>query len=200
MLSRLRENEMAKEVRKRNWAFVVYPDSAPEDWLDKLLEQHVPCFVSPLHDRDFNANGEVKKPHWHVLMAFKGLKSEEQAQEISDACSGVKVQACKDLRAYARYLCHLDNPEKAPYSPADVVSLGGLDFLEVVGTAADTDAALAEMMAWCIEERCTSFFRLANFAKENKPDWFRVMTSSRTVFLTAWLKSFQWEIDKGNDI
>lgn len=186
-----------KETRKRNWVFVVYPDSAPEGWMDILAEQHVCAFVSPLHDRDANADGEPKKPHWHVMLMFKGLKTEEQAQEISDLFSHVKVQPCKDTRAYARYLCHLDNPEKSQYSVGDVQSYGGADYLEMVGSAADVDSALAEMMDWCIEQRCTSFFKLSNFARFNRPDWFRVLTASRTVYLTAWLRSFQWELDRG---
>ena len=27
-----------KDDRVRNWTFIVYPESAPEDWIDKLAE------------------------------------------------------------------------------------------------------------------------------------------------------------------
>lgn len=47
--------------RYRNFATVVYPESAPENWLEILAEQFVPAFVSPLHDLDVNPTGEVKR-------------------------------------------------------------------------------------------------------------------------------------------
>lgn len=185
-----------QEKRKRNWVFVVYPESAPENWREQLRALLVPGYISPLHSDDINADGSKKKPHWHVLLTFKGLKSFEQVKEITDSLHAPGPQPCKDIRAYARYLCHLDNPEKAQYQPAEVESLGGNDYLETIKSAADTDTALSEMMDWCIENRCTSFFKLANYARRERSDWFRVLSSQRTVFLTAWLKSFEWELSR----
>lgn len=188
---------MAKETRKRNWTFVVYEDSAPDGWREALADQCVPCFISPYHDADVNPDGTPKKAHWHVVVMFTSLHTEAQAQELSNLCSGVKVQQVKDVVGMSRYLCHLDNPEKAQYSISDVVCLGGADYLEKVQKAADTDAALSEMMDWCVDQGCFSFFRLSNYARRHRPDWFRVITSSRTVFLTAWLKSMEWEVKNG---
>ena len=55
-------------VKKRNWAFFVWPDSAPEDWREQLQKTGLQCAVSPLHDKDVNeGTGEVKKAHWHVI-------------------------------------------------------------------------------------------------------------------------------------
>ena len=188
------------EKRKRAWTFVVYEDSAPANWKDILADQKVPMFVSPYHDQDVNPDGVPKKPHWHVVVMYTSLHPEKAAQEISDMCSGVKVQAVKDVIGMARYLCHLDNPEKAQYAVNDVVCFGGADYLEKVSKAADTDAALSEMMDWCIDNECYSFFRLSNYARAHRADWFRVISSSRTVFLTAWLKSMEWELKTGGGI
>lgn len=188
------------DQRKRNWAFVVYPDSAPDNWREILRNELVPGFISPLHDADVNADGEQKKPHWHVVLTFKGNKSFEQVKEITGALNATIPQVCKDTRAYARYLCHLDNPEKAQYEVADVESLGGADYLDKIKSAADTDTAVSEMMDWCIEQGCFSFFRLSNYARKNRTDWFRVISSSRTVFLVAWLKSMEWEVRNGNSV
>lgn len=188
---------MAKETRKRNFTFVVYEDSAPRNWRELLANACVPMFISPYHDKDVNPDGAPKKAHWHVVVMYTSLHPESAAQELSDLCSGVKVQYVKDIVAMSRYLCHIDNPEKAQYEIKDVVSLGGADYLEKVSKAADTDSALGEMMDWCIAQGCYSFFRLSNYARHERPDWFRVITSSRTVFLTAWLKSMEWEARNG---
>ena len=196
---RMKSNSASTDNRKRNFVFVVAQESAPSDWQEVLASEHVPAFISPLHCDDVNADGSKKFNHWHVLLMFKGKKSIEQVREIAHRCGAVNdfVEVCQDVRGYARYLTHRDNPEKAQYSAADVVALGGADYLATVGTAVDTDAAVGEMMDWCIEQGVYSFFRLSNYARRERPDWFRVLTSSRTVFLTNWLKSMQWEIQQG---
>ena len=56
---------MATDSRVRNYATIVYQESAPAGWLDILDELHIPAFVSPLHDKDLNKEGEIKKAHWH---------------------------------------------------------------------------------------------------------------------------------------
>lgn len=195
-------NSNAKTVdnRTRNWCFIFYPESCPENWKEILENEHIPLFVSPLHDADKNADETEKKAHYHCLMKFNGKKSQKQVQEIANKVNGTLAIVCKDLRSYARYLCHLDNPEKAQYLPSNVISLGGLDYLELISSAADVDTALSEMMDWCIEQGCFSFYRLSNYARRERTDWFRVLSSSRTVFLTNWLKSMKWEIDNGGII
>lgn len=75
--------------RYRNFATVVYPDSAPPNWLDILSEHKVPAFVSPLHDSDVNPTGENKKAHFHVMLMFDGVKTLVQAKEVFDSsCCG----------------------------------------------------------------------------------------------------------------
>ena len=61
-----------KIVKGRDWAFIVYPESAPSDWRDILNKTHLRWIESPLHDKDVNADGEVKKEHWHILLSYDG--------------------------------------------------------------------------------------------------------------------------------
>ena len=51
---------MSKNVKKRNWAFVLYPESAPEDWKEQLRLSGLQGAISPLHDKDINPTGEPK--------------------------------------------------------------------------------------------------------------------------------------------
>lgn len=49
------------QERTRNFATVVYLESAPENW-ERILEEHcVPAFISPLHDKDIDAEGKIIK-------------------------------------------------------------------------------------------------------------------------------------------
>ena len=108
--------EKSRDTRARNYACVVYPDSAPTNWQDILSGHCVPAFISPLHDKDFNVTGEPKKPHYHVVLMFDGKKSVNQVTEIFQSFGGVGCEVVKSIRGYSRYLCHLDNPEKAQYN------------------------------------------------------------------------------------
>lgn len=67
--------------RGRNWAIVVYPDSVPENWLEILKME--PVAISPLHDKDVTAEGEIKKAHYHLVLSYKGNKSFEQIDELA---------------------------------------------------------------------------------------------------------------------
>lgn len=189
----LEESKMATDPRKRNWTFLIYPDSAPENWEEIFASQNLPALISPLHDQDVNeADDEQKKPHYHVILQFRGKKTEQQAQEISDLFSGVKVKPVNDMRSLARYLCHLDNPEKAQYNIDDVKTYGGIDYQELIESAADIDNTLREIMDWCLEQGCDSFYVLSNYAAKEKPSWFRVITTKRSMFLMNYLKSKAW--------
>lgn len=191
-----------KDGRTRNWTIVVYPDSAPENWRQIIAGLHVPAFVSPLHDKDVTAAGEPKKPHWHVVLCFKGKKSIDQVQAISDQLSGTKVLwkecAVGDLSGTVRYLVHFDDPNKAQYDIDDIEAYCGADVLAHFSGLADVDEAVGEMMDWLDAQGITSFSVLARYARNNRADWFRVLTSKRTVFLAQYCKSLQWELNNGS--
>ena len=53
--------EKKENLKKRNWTFVLYPESAPSDWIEQLKLSGLMCAVSPLHDKDVNPTGEPKK-------------------------------------------------------------------------------------------------------------------------------------------
>lgn len=192
-----------KDERTRNWTILVYEDSAPENWRDVIAGLHVPAYISPYHDKDKRANGEDKKPHWHVVLCFKGKKSVAQIQAISDQLSGVKVDwehcAVGDLPGMVRYLIHFDDADKAQYDMSEIQTFAGADVLAHFAEAADVDEAVGEMMDWLCEQGITSFAALSRYARANKPDWFRVLTSKRTVFIAQFCKSLQWEIDHGGN-
>ena len=58
-----------KPVEKgRDWTFIVYPESTPKNWRDILDETHMRWVESPLHDKDVNPDGELKKEHYHILL------------------------------------------------------------------------------------------------------------------------------------
>lgn len=184
------------DSRRRNFATVVYPESAPEDWQTILQEQFIPAFISPLHDKDINPTGEPKKPHYHVMLMFEGKKSKEQAKEVFDKVGGVGVEVVNSIRGYARYLCHLDNPEKAQYNVDDVRCICGSDYSGVIGLAIDKYKAVREMIAFCKEYNIDAYCDLLIYASEERSDWFRVLCDNGTVVMKEFLKSKSWKESK----
>lgn len=178
--------------RTRNFTTVVYPDSAPDNWLEILSDQHVEAFVSPLHDRDANPQGEQKKPHWHVIVMFDSVKTVEQARELFDLVGGVGCEKVKSLRGNARYLCHMDNPEKAQYDTRDVRSFSGADYSEVCSLASDKYAVIGEMLEFCEDNNVFSFSSFLLYCHRNRYDWFKVLCDGGGFLVKNFLKSRFW--------
>lgn len=189
--------------RTRNYASVVYPESAPKNWLSILEDQRIPALISPLHDSDINPNGEPKKPHYHVLLMFDSMKTVDQAREVFDLISGVGCESVKSIRGYARYLCHLDNPEKCQYDQSKVTCLCGAEYSAHVLSASDRieerNKCIGEMMDWCDENQVYSFAVLSKYARSKKPDWFNHLTVDCAYFMTEYLKSLKWTDTKDSD-
>lgn len=186
-------------ARFRNFATVVYTDSAPENWIQILSEQVVPAFISPFHDKDVNPTGEPKKPHYHVMIMFEGKKSIEQAKEIFDTINGVGVEKVNSLRGYARYLCHLDNPEKVQYSVDEVQCLAGTDYINTIGLATDKYNAISEMIDFCEIYDVYSYRELLIYCMNNRSDWYRILCDSGTYVIREYLKSRHWDSREGSD-
>lgn len=185
-------NKKKSPPRTRNFATVVYMDSAPSNWQDILIDLHVPIFISPYHDKDINPTGEPKKPHYHVMIMFDSVKTVEQAKEIFDMINGVGHEIINSTRGYARYLCHLDNPEKVQYSIEDVKSFSGADYMEVISLITDKYQVMGEMQDFCEKYNVTSFYLLCNYARKNRSDWYRALCDNSSFYMKEYLKSKQW--------
>lgn len=184
------------EKRTRNWVTVVYPESASADWISILKEQCVPALISPVHNLDVNYDGTKKKDHCHVMIMFDGVKTKEQAKEVFDAIGGIGIEPVKSVRGYARYLCHLDNPEKAQYSINDVIECAGADYHILINLPSDKYSAIGEMIEFTMDNGIDSYAQLLLYAKKNREDWFRVLCDNGTLTMVQFLKSKCWERQK----
>lgn len=186
------KKETKRDNRGRNFATIVYPDSAPENWQEILAGLFVPAFISPLHDKDLNPTGEPKKPHWHVMLMFEGKKSDEQVREMFTQIGGVGMDKVNSIRGYARYLCHMDNPEKAQYAPEEVRALCGADYTGIIGLVTDKYKAIGEMIDFCEDNGIISYSELLKYCRMERYDWFRVLCDNGTLVMKEFLKSKAW--------
>lgn len=128
---------MSKDIKKRYWAFVLYPESAPPDWIEHLQMLGITSAVSPLHDLDVNADGEIKKEHYHIILCYNGPTTFNNVKSLTvDTLNATIPQPLESIKGYYRYLTHQDNPEKAHYSESDIKCLNGFnifDYIDVTG-------------------------------------------------------------------
>ena len=119
----------------RYWAGLIYPgDSAPDNWQELMQLSGLQILVSPLHDQDIAdvKTGELKKPHRHVVAMWMNTTTHRNAQRFFEQFNGPKtIIRLESPRGMARYLIHLDNPEKAQYSPDDVLAFNGADWQKI---------------------------------------------------------------------
>lgn len=82
-------------------------------------------YYSILHDRDINANGEVKRKHYHLILVHKSridkstlIKRIAERLGITPNC--ISCDAVYTLNGAIRYLMHMDDSDKASYLPFEV--------------------------------------------------------------------------------
>lgn len=187
-----------KNVKKRNWAFVLYPESAPVDWREQLQKAGLPCAISPLHDKDVNATGEPKKAHHHIILVYGSPTTFKNVESLTKRLNQPIPQPLEQVRGYYRYLTHEDNPEKAQYSKADIQTLNGFsisDFVEM--TKSEVTKYKREIIGFIQDNFMTEYADLldALMAGAGPEEWFDV-ASNNTLFFTAYLKSRRYRQEK----
>jgi len=114
-------------MKKRYWAFVLYPESAPENWREILQQTGLSICVSPLHDKDIDPTGQPKKSHYHIILCYSGPTTFKSVKNITDSLNCPIPIALEQVRGYFRYLTHRDNPEKYQYNEKDISIINDFD-------------------------------------------------------------------------
>ena len=175
------------EVKGRIWACIGYEESLNKKWLEMLELLHIPCYVSPIHDKD------GVKPHYHIMFLFDGQKKQSQVKDIMTSFGGVGCELVQSKTAYLRYLCHLDSDGKTKYNIADVRALNGArsysDAIE--DKTSSRYEILAEMVKYSRLHR-VSYAGLVDFAfKNDRYDWIRVLDANSRL-ISEYLRSFRY--------
>ena len=187
--------------RFRNGVFLVYPDSAPENWIDILRAQLVPFIVSPLHDKDKDLSeldGDLclvsKKAHWHVAVTCDGNKPLSYFVDLAKSVNGSTAWKIQNLRSMLRYFCHLDNPEKFQYSTGDVRCYSGASYeqaFELQGV--ELLHEIKKIIRYSYQHQCDSFQDLVrHLMTDNEDDWLNIVARQCTMFFSSLLKDIHF--------
>lgn len=192
-------------TKARDWTFILYPESAPEHWREILDETHLRWIESPLHDKDVNADGEKKKPHWHILLSFDGPVTQKAVKRLIEPLNGPVPQKIGSSKGLVRYMIHMDNPEKYQYSINDIVAHNGADiqsYFEL--TATNRLTVMKEIITFIYDERIDNFADFLMIAIEKSDDWFSIAINNNTLAINKmidamWHKNRQAQVNKIDD-
>ena len=116
----------------RNWKFVVWKESAPSDFEDRLKNSFMKCCYI-LHDQDFLENGLPEKEHYDGVIMLDGPVPYNKMLERMKAIAGNGINTIQEAiqtSAALDYICHLNETDsrKHHYDPKDVISINGASY------------------------------------------------------------------------
>lgn len=189
--------------KSKYFCCVLYPDSATYDFDDVikgLAEEHLTFAVSPIHDRDVEDDGSLKKAHFHLLLAYSSATTLNNIRGWFKACGLQEsdlhsVRVCASGVGYFRYLTHKDNPEKAQYDDNDirVFNDSGELFKKFSKTASEKIDDLVRIFQIVDELKTISFHCLLQYLMFNERDLFKMLTSSSA--LAICVKEYQRSLE-----
>ena len=128
-----------EKFRDRKFVAVLYPEDPTHVACIEKLQSGGYNFAAILHDKDVYEDGghagELKKPHWHIVVRFKNaVWNTAIAKEL--VITANYLEACKNVDASLLYLVHYGNDEKAQYDYEEVF---GPMKLKLASLLSDTD-------------------------------------------------------------
>ena len=175
-------------IKKRNWAFVLYIESAPEDWREILKLKGLTFAVSPLHDKDINPDNTPKKPHYHIILVFGSPTTYNNVKSITDELNQPIPIPLESVRGYYRYFTHLDNPEKYQYNSSEIEVYNGFDVTDVLNNF-EVFQCLKTIQSLIQENNIFEYSELMDYllSKDFMELWN--VASSHTLFLNTYITS-----------
>ena len=181
---------MAENVKKRNWTFVLYPESAPSDWKEQLKVSGLMSAISPLHDKDINPTGEAKKAHYHILLVYSGPTTYNAVAKFTASLNATIPQPLESVRGMYRYFSHKDNPEKYQYDEADIVTVNGFNIADLVElTKSEVNEIKANILRMVRDIDIIEYADLIDFLTDNEMLVEYDVAVNNTFFFNSYIAS-----------
>ena len=143
---------ISKNIKKRYWAFILYPESAPTNWREQLQDTGLQIAISPLHDKDLNADNTPKKAHYHIILCYEGPTTYNNVLYLTSSLNQPIPQPLDSIRGYYRYFVHKDNAEKYQYNEFDISTLNGFDIKDYLELTSNQVVACIKEITHIIDD------------------------------------------------
>ena len=182
---------------------ILYPDTSAfytEKVIKALSQEHLTFAVSPIHDRDVEDDGSLKKAHYHLLLSYSSSTTLNNIRGWFNVCGLPEsdlhsVRVCASGVGFFRYLTHKDNPEKAQYDDKDIRVFNDFDeiFKKFANTESDKIDKLVRIFQIVDDLDTISFHFLVQYLMLNEPFLFKMLTSSSA--LAICVKEYQRSLE-----
>ena len=196
------------------WSVVVYPESAPVGWIEKLKAQGFRIAISPLHDKDTwnhdspmyvdETTGEIidkgelykvgdrKKAHWHVIIVVdKRTGYAEMNNIIREICHCPCIQKCRSLRNAYDYFLHINAPEK--YQGYDKDEIQTYNNFHIEPTKYEINVLVGEMIRLIDEHDIMEWADCVEFFM-NDPELLMILSAKTGLFM-GYVKSRYYRVN-----
>lgn len=120
-----------KRKQTRDWHLVIMQENENGTLNIEKLEKYINIYCSYyfiiLHDKDTNEHGEIKKPHYHIVMKTRkritlGGLLRDLSELLNINKTSISARETINEIASIRYLLHLDYDEKHQYAPFEILT------------------------------------------------------------------------------
>lgn len=195
------------------WSAIIYEDSVPDDYLERLRATGMQIALSPWHDKDtwnhdspemVNAEtgeiiprgarykmGDRKKCHRHIIVKCdKKTSWREMNALLQNILHCPYIQKCHSLKGAYEYFLHLNNPEKYQgYFKDEIIKMNGF---VIEPTKFEQGVLYAEMVRTIIHNKYTRWTDVCIYYGE-QPEYM-LLLSSRPTIITEVLKD-NWRLE-----
>ena len=180
-------------VKARYWSFVVYPESAPSDWLHRIQMTGLPFCVSPLHDKDIDPTGQPKKAHYHIIVCYNGPTTYSNVKKtLTDPLTQPHPQYLQSVKGMYRYLTHQDNPEKYQYDTKDIKCVNGFNIQDYESfSISDEDRCYNALEDIIQQEQLKEYCDLIFYLKANGMTELLTFIRRNTFHIREFMKSLR---------
>ena len=180
-----------KYLKGRNWAFVSYPESMPDNWFELLQATGLPIAISPLHDKDVNPDGTIKKPHFHLICYYDNPTTFNNVKEnVCDLINGTIPIKLESMVGMYRYHLHLDNPEKYQYDDRNRTFINGFDVNKVNAlTKTEIDKIVLELFSFIEDNEIYEYSDLLDILRKSDLINLFLVASSHTILFNTYFSS-----------
>ena len=182
-------------LKKRYWAFVLYPESAPINWIDILTQTGLSIAISPLHDKDINPDLSLKKPHYHIILCYDGPTTYNNVKKLTESLNQPIPIPIEQVKGYYRYFTHLDNPEKYQYESSEIKCLNGFcesDYVQLTNTQINN--IKIEILKFIDDNNIIEYSDLLYILRKNESINLLDVAMNHTLLFNSYLKSKRHKI------
>lgn len=168
-------------LKRRHWAGILYPESLPEDWRERVSAYGIPCAISPLHNLDTydgkgteqekdlhplgggddnNIEGQYKKPHYHIILSYPSPTTYNHVLEFLQSLGQPAPIAIQDINYYYAYLSHANAPDKAQYNADEIEHFCGF---VAPRAKVDKDQQIFDIIDVVLDSGVSSFSQLVRY-------------------------------------